>query len=98
MVTVGMNYRVLPGKAAAFEDVFKAVVKVMNEIPGHDRSILYREAFDSQSYLIISDWQEKAAFDAFIASEQFRRVANWGKEQVLAGRPTHEYYEKPPPG
>lgn len=94
MVTVGMNYQILPGKEQAFEDVFKAVSGVMDGAPGHSHSKLYRDAFDASSYLIISDWNDRGAFDSFIASEQFRRVADWGKEQVLAGRPTHEYYEK----
>ena len=94
MVTVGMNYRILPGKEQAFESVFKAVVAAMDTAPGHSASKLYRDAFDTASYLIISDWNDRAAFDAFIASEQFRNVADWGKEQVLAGRPTHAYYEK----
>jgi heme-degrading monooxygenase HmoA len=45
-------------------------------------------------YLIVSDWADRGAFDAFIGSEAFRSVANWGKEQILAGRPTHEIYER----
>ena len=94
MITVGMNYQVLPGKGQAFEDVFKAVLGVMREMPGHTESHLYRDAFDPQSYLIVSDWNDRTAFDAFIQSEQFRKVANWGKEQILAGRPRHEYYER----
>ncbi len=94
MVTVGMNYRVLPGKQKAFEDVFDAVLNVMKSDPGHSNSALYRDVSDDQSYLIISDWNDRTAFDAFIASDKFRNVANWGKEQVLAGRPTHEVYER----
>ncbi|MCC7193714.1 MAG: antibiotic biosynthesis monooxygenase [Phycisphaeraceae bacterium] len=94
MVTVGMNYQIIPGKEKTFEDVFRAVVGAMSKMPGHSRSNLYRDAFDAQRYLIVSDWSDRAAFDAFIRSEQFRNVANWGKEQILAGRPTHEYYEK----
>lgn len=94
MVTVGMNYKILAGKEQAFEEVFKAVVAAMADAVGHSTSHLYRDAFDSSSYLIISDWNDRTAFDAFIASDQFRSVANWGKEQVLAGRPTHDYYEK----
>lgn len=94
MVTVGMNYSVLPGKQKAFEDVFDAVLNIMNDMPGHESSTLYRDVSDDQNYLIISDWNDRAAFDAFIASEKFRGVANWGKEQVLAGRPRHEVYEK----
>jgi len=93
MVTVGMNYKILPGKEQAFENVFKAVVSAMDATPGHSTSKLYRDAFDASTYLIISDWNDRAAFDAFIASEQFRNVADWGKEQILAGRPAHAYYE-----
>lgn len=94
MITVGMNYQVLPGKEQAFEQVFQAVLAKMQEMDGHSESHLYKDAFDSQRYLIVSDWSDRAAFDGFIGSEQFRSVADWGKEQILAGRPTHEYYEK----
>lgn len=94
MITVGMNYAVLPDKNQMFEDVFKAVLDKMKEMAGHSESHLFRDVFDSQSYLIVSDWSDRKAFDDFIASEQFRSVANWGKEQILAGRPKHEYYEK----
>lgn len=94
MVTVGMNYRVLPGKEGAFESVFVAVLNVMKGMPGHTSSHLFRDVLEPQRYLIVSDWSDRAAFDAFIRSDRFREVANWGKEQILAGRPTHEYYEK----
>jgi len=94
MITVGMNYQVLPGKGQQFEDVFKAVIEVMKAMPGHTTTALYRDVSDASRYLIVSDWNDRAAFDGFIRSEQFRKVANWGKEQILAGRPTHDYYEK----
>lgn len=94
MTTVGMNYEVLPGKEKMFEDVFKAVIELMGKIPGHSKTYLYRDVFNARRYLIVSDWADRAAFDAFVRSEQFRNVANWGKEQVLAGRPTHDYYER----
>lgn len=94
MVTVGMNYRVLPGKNEQFESVFRAVLEKMNEMPGHSKSALYSDVNDRQSYLIVSDWSDRKAFDDFIRSEQFRSVANWGKEQILAGRPSHDYYEQ----
>lgn len=90
-----MNYKVLPGKGQAFEDVFHAVLAAMNEMAGHSRTRLYRDVGEAASYLIVSDWSDRTAFDAFIASDQFRKVANWGKEQILAERPTHDYYEKP---
>lgn len=94
MLTVGMNYQVLEGKEKQFEDVFAAVLKVMDEMDGHTRSSLYCDVFKPGQYLIVSDWSDRSAFDAFIASERFRNVADWGKQQILAGRPTHEYYEK----
>jgi len=92
MVTIGMNYAVLPGKEETFETAFNKVLHAMRGIDGHTDSHLYRDVNDARQYLIMSLWSSKAAFDGFIASEAFRNVANWGKEQILAGRPKHEVY------
>jgi heme-degrading monooxygenase HmoA len=92
MVTIGMNYSVLPGKEGIFETAFKKVVHAMDGIDGHGETHMYRNINDGQDYLIISQWSDKGAFDAFMASDAFRKVANWGKEQILAGRPKHEVY------
>lgn len=94
MITVGMNYIVLSGKEKAFEQVFVAVLEKMHQMPGHDQSYLFRDVNDPQHYLIISDWGDRKAFDEFIGSDQFRSVTDWGKEQILAERPKHDYYEK----
>lgn len=94
MITVGMNYQVLPGKEQAFEAMFRKVLDVMGRMSGHTKSKLYRDVSEPRDYLIISDWSDRAAFDAFIGSDQFRNVADWGKQQILAGRPSHEIYEK----
>ncbi|NOX57572.1 MAG: antibiotic biosynthesis monooxygenase [Planctomycetes bacterium] len=92
MVTVGMNYHVLEGKGEMFEGVFNKVIEIMNKIDGHVKTDLFSKIEDRNCYLIMSEWSDRSAFDGFIASEQFRNVANWGKEEVLAGRPSHEYY------
>lgn len=92
MVTVGMNYKVRAGKGPVFEQVFYKVIEIMRDNPGHVRTDLYTNVRDRDSYLIMSEWSDRAAFDAFIASEQFRNVANWGKEEILVGRPSHQYY------
>jgi heme-degrading monooxygenase HmoA len=92
MVTIGMNYVLIPGKEEEFEKVFKKVLDIMEGMDGHGESHLYKDVWNSQSYLIVSQWTKKVAFDAFIASDQFRNVANWGKENILAGRPKHEVY------
>jgi heme-degrading monooxygenase HmoA len=94
MITVGMNYQVLPGKNEVFERVFSAVLTQMESMEGHTRTHLYREVTDSQNYLIVSEWASREAFDGFISSPKFRSITNFGKDQVLAGRPTHEVYEK----
>lgn len=94
MVTIGMNYKVLPGKEDVFENAFRSVLKVMNEMEGHSKSNLFRDIDDPQSYLIVSDWSSEEAFNGFIQSEKFRGVANWGKENILAGRPVHTVYKQ----
>jgi heme-degrading monooxygenase HmoA len=92
MVTIGMNYRVLPGKESQFENAFRDVLRVMAEMPGHKESRLFREVGEENHYLISSDWSEEKAFTAFMRSEEFAKVVNWGKEQILAGRPSHKVY------
>jgi len=97
MITVGMNYHVLEGKEERFEQVFRAVLETMRGIEGHGDSRLYRDVFDPRQYVILSEWTDREAFEAFIASETFRKVADWGKESILAGRPSHQYYEPEAP-
>jgi len=93
MTTIGMNYKVLPGKEEVFENAFRKVIHAMRSIQGHTESKMYRDIDDPRSYVILSAWSGRDAFDAFIASDAFRQVATWGKEQILAGRPAHTYYD-----
>ncbi len=93
MVTVGMNYQVIEGKGEEFESVFKKVLGIMNDMEGHSESHLYNDISDRCTYLIVSEWSDRSAFDAFIASDRFKGVVNWGKEEVLSARPKHEVYE-----
>jgi len=92
MITVGMNYHVIDGKQATFEKMFARVVEALNAAEGHDRSTLYVAVDDPQSYCIISQWNDEGAFKAFIGSEQFRKVTDWGSEQILDRRPEHQVY------
>lgn len=92
MVTVGMNYHVREGKREVFETVFNKVIEIMNGIAGHVKTDLFTNVKDANQYMILSEWNDRAAFEAFIASAQFRNVANWGKEEILAARPSHHYY------
>lgn len=93
MVTIGMNYKVLPGKGETFEKMFNKVLTVMNDMAGHSKSFLYKDVNDGQSYLIASEWSSEDDFNKFMGSEQFKQVVVWGKESILAGRPEHKIYK-----
>lgn len=93
MITVGMNYHVIEGRQQDFEEKFAAVIGALNAAEGHTSSTLWKDVSDSASYLITSEWTDEAAFTDFIRSEAFRNVTNWGKEQILSGRPQHKIYK-----
>ncbi|MGP0564891.1 antibiotic biosynthesis monooxygenase family protein [Nitrospina sp. 32_T5] len=94
MVTVGMNYKVINGKEETFENAFNNVLKVMAEMDGHTKTSLYKDVNDPQQYLIVSDWNSEDAYNAFLNSDKFAGVVNWGKENILAGRPSHTVYRQ----
>ena len=92
MTTIGMHYDVIPGKEKTFEDAFARVLDVMKTLPGHSESHLYVDVHQPGSYVILSQWDRKEDFDAFIQSDAFRNTVTWGKEQILRGRPRHKVY------
>jgi heme-degrading monooxygenase HmoA len=93
MITVGMNYHVIEGKQQDFEQKFAAVIGALNAAEGHTKSTLWKDVDDSASYLITSEWSDEDAFTTFIRSPEFRAVTDWGKEQILSGRPLHKIYK-----
>jgi heme-degrading monooxygenase HmoA len=97
MITVGMNYEIIEGKQQEFEAVFAKVLQVMQDMDGHRESNLYRHVTRPNSYLIVSEWTDRSAFEDFTRSDRFRNVVDWGKKQILASRPHHEIYEHSDP-
>lgn len=93
MITVGMNYHVIEGKQKDFEDKFAGVIDALKAADGHENSVLWKDVVDDASYLITSEWSDEQAFKDFISSDAFRAVTNWGKEQILSGRPQHKVYK-----
>ena len=93
MITVGMNYHVIAGKQTLFEEKFAAVINALRAAEGHSSSTLWKDVSDNASYLITSEWSDEKAFQDFIHSDAFRAVTNWGKEQILSGRPQHKIYK-----
>jgi heme-degrading monooxygenase HmoA len=94
MVTIGMNYQVLAGKEEVFEAACHRVLEGMAEADGHDTSRIYRDIDAPGGYLIVSRWNDETAFQAFISSDAFKKVTNWGRENILAGRPSHTTYRE----
>jgi len=96
MVTIGMNYQVLPGKEEVFEGACRKVLDVMGAASGHDHSQIFRaiDAAGPAEYLIVSRWSDEAAFQAFIQSDTFKKVTSWGRDNILAGRPRHTTYRE----
>ena len=96
MVTIGMNYEVLSGKEDVFEAAFARVLEAIEAAEGHSRSRLYRGVGGGPQadYLIVSRWDDEKAFDEFVASDAFKKVTNWGAENILAGRPSHTTYRE----
>ncbi len=92
MITVGMNYKIIPGKDEEFTAVFSKVMQIMKGMPGHGETHLFRDVYSEHDYLIISEWTDEAAFNSFIESDRFKNVTDWGKKEVLASRPKHEIY------
>lgn len=93
MVTIGMNYSVRAGKEQVFEDACARVIQTMRGIDGHADSHLYREVGEgARKYLIVSTWSSEQAFRDFVASDAFKKVTNWGAENILEGRPSHTVY------
>ena len=68
MITVGMNYHVLPGMQQSFEEKFAGVIDALKAAPGHTSSTLWKDVSDDASYLITSEWSDEAAFQGLSAA------------------------------
>ena len=95
MVTIGMNYFVRENKEAVFEAACAKVIELMKGIDGHDESHIYRRVDDGAPvYLIVSRWKSEDAFGGFVRSDAFRKVTDWGKQNILSGPPKHTTYRE----
>ncbi len=92
MITVGMYYDVKEGKEGEFEEKFEAVAGALDGSSGHVQSLLYQQVKKANSYTILSEWDSQDAFMSFIKSDAFKQVTDWGKAEILEGRPRHKIY------
>jgi heme-degrading monooxygenase HmoA len=92
MTTIGMYYDVIAGKEEEFEKGFLSVLDHLKTVAGHVESNLYEDVAQVGSYVILSNWDSKEAFQKFIDSPEFAKVVAWGKAELLRGRPRHKVY------
>ena len=78
----------------AFDGILTQVMKAGS---GHVETHLYRDVANPSSYLIVSEWGSRKDFGAFISSDAFRAVTDWGRLEILSGRPTHQIYDRSEP-
>nr|WP_302052679.1 antibiotic biosynthesis monooxygenase [Corallococcus exiguus] len=67
-------------------------LEAMRTLPTHAHTELFKSVGAPGRYLIVSEWHSREGFDAFVASEAFHRVTDWGASAILASRPRHEVY------
>ena len=92
MTTIGMHYDVVPGKEEEFERGFVGVIEHLKSVAGHVESRMYEDVQTTGSYVILSEWESRETFQAFLQSAAFKQVTSWGKAEVLRGRPRHKVY------
>ena len=92
MTTIGMHYDVISGKEEEFEKGFLGVIEHLKTVAGHVESHMYEDVATVGSYVILSEWNTKESFEAFIHSDAFKQVVSWGKAEILRGRPKHKVY------
>lgn len=95
VVTIGMNYFVRENKEEVFEAACSKVIELMEHVDGHDESHIYRRVSEADPvYLVVSRWQSEDAFGNFVSSDAFKKVTDWGKQNILSGRPRHTTYHE----
>jgi len=53
---------------------------------------MFEDVASTGSYVILSSWQAREDFEKFIHSPEFKKVTDWGKAEMLRGRPRHKVY------
>ena len=93
MTTIGMQYEVIPGKEEEFEKGILATLDYLKTLPGHVESRLFEDVASTGSYLIMSQWSSRTAFDDVMKSDAFRKAVAWGRAEILRSRPKHQIYD-----
>jgi len=88
------NFKVVPGKEAEFEGIWKTRESYLQGVPGFVRFALLRGDAEGD-YISHSTWESREAFTAWTQSEAFVAGHRQGGSLmgVLAGPPAVKLYE-----
>lgn len=83
-----MEYQVTPGKEQDFEEAARSTIShVLNQVPGHQRTQVYKPVGGGEVYLVQTEWDAQESFDAWRRSPGFATAAQRWRETgaVLEG-------------
>ena len=90
---IAMNrFQIAPGQEDAFEEAWRRRESHLDGVPGFLSFWLLRGP--EGDFISCSRWESEAAFNAFVASDAFKKVTSWGKQNILAGPPRHTTYRE----
>lgn len=73
MLTVMNRISVKPEFAAAFEERFAQRAGLVDGMPGFIRNEVLRPSSEGAPYIVLTYWQDRASFDAWVNSEEFKQ-------------------------
>lgn len=93
---IAMNrFRIKPGCEAQFLEVWRQRETRLHEVPGFRRFHLLQGPSDDEHTLFAShtEWDSRAAFEAWTHSEAFRRAHAGAPRDIYLGPPQFEGFE-----
>jgi heme-degrading monooxygenase HmoA len=71
MITTANRIFVHPQHADAFEDNFRNRAGLVDKMPGFIRNLLLRPANSGDPYIVLTIWESRAHFEAWVRSPEF---------------------------
>lgn len=71
MITTANRIFVNPQYAEAFEENFRNRAKLVDKMPGFIRNLLLRPANPGDPYVVLTFWESRAHFEAWVRSPEF---------------------------
>ncbi|MCB1614901.1 MAG: antibiotic biosynthesis monooxygenase [Pseudomonadales bacterium] len=94
MFVVANRVPVLPDWAEAFETRFRKRAGEIEKQPGFVRMQILKPCAEGLPYVVLTTWQDEAAFNAWIKSEDFALAhQNPMPKEAFAGKPVMERHE-----